>query len=504
MDIFFFIAGMDYSAFLSGFIVILLGLFIGMLMGAIPGLGIMIAVTLLLPLSYSLSAVDSILLLLACYQGAEYGGSISAVTLGIPGTAMAAATVIDGHEYAKRKEPGKAIAYSLVSSTIGGLVGAFVLIVLSKPLTAFALQLGDPEYVLLALMGLAAVTTIGSNDKIKNLISIVLGLFVGMVGMDIFTGSPRFTGGFTELYDGFNMIALVVALFAFTEVFAMVTEDMNYKRKVKTGQLKLKLTFKEIKSVVKAMFTGSAIGAAVGIMPGLGSTASSWFGYMAAKKVSKNKEMFGKGSPEGIAGPEAANNATVGGALLPLLTLGIPGSASLAIIAGAFIIHGIQPGPQVMRENADLVNAIFVGFVFTTILMYVMGRILNTGFVRLLVTPYSFIAPGILLFSIIGIYAASGLHFDLWLALILGIVAFYLKKLDYSVYSFVLAFVLCPIIEESLRRSLDLSGGSLAIFVTRPYSVVILLIMAAIVFVPMINSFRQRKKESESRIDHTA
>src|SRR5699024_3511125 len=278
------------------------------------------------------------------------------ILLGIPGTAMAAATQLDGYPYAQNKSPGKALAYSLTASTIGGIFGGLVLIFLSKPLTIFALKLGEPEYFLLGFIGLLAVAALGSNDANKAFISIILGLMAATIGIDTFTGLPRFTGGVLELYDGINIIALVVALFAFTEIFKMLSKDINKKSKLNSTDLKVHISFKEFKGVTNSIGLGSVIGSLVGIIPGLGSNASSWFAYMAAKNMSKEPGTFGKGNPEGIAAPESANNATVGGALLPLLTLGIPGSASIAIIAGAFIIHGIQPGPQVLTNNKELIN----------------------------------------------------------------------------------------------------------------------------------------------------
>ncbi|ARK32597.1 tripartite tricarboxylate transporter permease [Halalkalibacter krulwichiae] len=367
-------------------------------------------------------------------------------------------------------------------------------------MSKFALQLGDPEYFLLGILGLVAIASIGSGDKIKNLTSIVLGLIAGTVGVDIFTGSQRFTGNIHELSEGINLIAIVVALFAFTEVFYMISGNLNHRNKIDASNLKTKLTFQEFKSILKPTGIGSIVGSFVGILPGVGSSASGWFGYIAAKKVSKDPKSFGTGNPEGIAAPESANNATVGGALLPLLTLGIPGSASLAIIAGAFIIHGIQPGPQIFSKTPELVNGIFVGFIITAILMYFMGRLLTTGFARILVTPNAFLVPGIVIFSVIGIYASSSSHFNLWFALVLGIIAFYCRLLNYSIYSFVLAFVLSPIIEVSLRRALVISDGSYMVFFTRTYSIILILLMLIFVIFGIIKWMKSRNMKEEENI----
>ncbi|MEK4921320.1 tripartite tricarboxylate transporter permease [Cytobacillus sp. FSL R5-0569] len=492
---------LDFMSIIVSVLVISIGLFVGMFLGALPGLGLMLAISLLLPLSYALSPLHSILLLLACYQGSEYGGSISAILLGIPGTAMAAATKLDGQPYAQKKSPGKALAYSLTASTIGGLFGGLVLIFLSKPIANVALKLGDPEYFLIGLLGLVAVASLGVKDKIRGFISIILGFMTATIGLDLFTGQARFTGGFIELMGGINLIAVVVGLFAFTEIFQMLKNDINKNRKIVAKDLKIKISIKEYWKVRKATTTGSIIGAIVGIIPGLGANASSWFAYLLAKKTSKKPEEFGNGSAEGIVAPESANNAVVGGSLLPLLTLGIPGSASIAIIAGAFIIHGIQPGPHVLEKNADLINAIFIGFLFTTIGMYIMGKFMTGMFAKVLVIKDSYLIPSIIMFSLVGVYTSYGVYFDLWVALVLGVLAYILKTLNFSVTYFILAFVLAPIIESSLRRSLSLSQGSYMIFVERPISLVLLLIVVGVFILTIVNNFRNKNVVNTEGID---
>ncbi len=492
------LAAFDFMTMLSSFGAIMLGLFVGMLFGALPGLGLIIGVTLLLPLSYAMGPVESILMLLACYQGAEYGGSISAIVLGIPGTAMAAPIVLDGRQMAKATSPGKALAYSLYGSTFGGIFGGLILILFAQPVARFALQLADPEFFWLGVVGLLAVATFGSRDFIKAMISVTLGLIFGTVGLDLFTGSPRLTFGFFELYDGVNLIAVAVGLFAFSEVLVMLSGQMNRTYKFEAHHMKIWLTPSEMRGVFKSTVVGSALGSFMGVLPGVGSTVSGWLAYSGAKGISRAPEKFGKGSSEGIAAPDAANNATVGGALLPFIALGIPGSASIAIIAGAFIIHGIQPGPQIMRNNPELVRAIFIGFMATTICMFFMGKLLTTAFTRALITPSSFLVPAILISSIIGIYSSKGHFFDIWLALGLGAVAYILRRLDYSVAGFVLAMVLSPIIEKSFRRSLVLSEGDYSIFFSRIYSQVILVFIVITIGFAIWKTIRSVRSGSES------
>lgn len=474
-----FLTNLDLMALAATAGSIFLGLFIGMLFGALPGLGITIAITLLLPLSFSMEPINAILMLLAAYQAGEYGGSISAIALGIPGTVMAAPIVEDGRAMAKQTSPGKALGYSLYASTFGGLFGGLILVFFAQPVAHFALRLADPEFFMLGVMGLVAVTAFAARDPIKVAISICLGMIAGTMGLDMFVGQPRLTFDLPELYEGLSLIALVVGLFAFSEVFFMLARNMRARHDFDAAEMRISLSLRECREAFKATMIGSVIGTFFGILPGVGSTVSGWLSYSVARNASNNKAAFGKGSGEGIAAPDAANNAVVGGALLPFLTLGIPGTAGIAIIAGAFIIHGIQPGPQMITENPDLVQGIFAGFLLTTVGMFLMGKFLSRGFAQALVTPNAVLVPGVLMLSILGIYATRSEFFDLWLAFGIGAVAYVLRRLDYSVAGFVLAFVLSPIIETSFRRALVISDGDMSVFVTRPISLILLLIMVA-------------------------
>lgn len=477
---------------------ILLGTFVGIFFGSVPGLGSTITIVLLLPISYMVSPIAAILMLLAAYQAAEYGGSISSIILGIPGTPAAVATTLDGHTYAKKESPGKALSYSLYASFIGGLFGALVLIFLSKPLVTFALKIGAAEFTLIGLLGLLAVATLSSKSVVKSLIAGVLGLMAGTVGMDLFTGISRYTMGRVELIEGVSIIALVVGIFGVSELLTIISESLNKTYVTDSKKLNSKLSVKEIKKVSKFIGIGSVTGSAVGIFPGTGAGTASWFSYSLARKFSKNKDEFGKGNPEGIVAPESANNATVGGALLPLLALGIPGSPTIAIIMGAFIIHGIQPGPTIFAKQPELVNSIFIGFLLTTFVLLIMGKLLTPLFARVLTIPNSILVPAILTVSMIGVFANQSMFFDLWFALIIGVVAFIMKKLDFSLPSFILAFVLCPIIEENFRRAITLSDGSYLTFVTRPISLVITLIILSLFISPLIKMIKKKKLEKTS------
>lgn len=456
---------------------IVFGTLAGLIIGTLPGLGATIAVVLLLPLTYTMSPLASVLLLVAAYQGAEYGGSISSIILGIPGTPAAVATVLDGNAMARQDMAGKALGYSLAASTVGGIFGGLVLILFAVPLARLAVRFSDPEFFLIGVAGLIAVAALSSRNKLRSAISVILGLIFGTVGMDTFTGMQRFTFGRLELLEGIGMIALLTGLFAFSEIYHIVSRELATRFSSGTKRLSTGLSWREFRSVLSPILRGAGIGAVVGIMPGMGAGPASWFSYIQAKRASRSPETFGKGNPEGVAAPEAANNATVGGALVPLLALGIPGSPATAIILGAFIIHGVQPGPNLFAGDATLIKGLFFGFILATLTMYVAGRLVTNLFARALTIPNTYLVPVVLTLSIIGVYSSQGLHFSLWLALGAGAFGFVFRQLDFSMPSFILAFILSPIIERSLRRSMMLSGDSLLIFVERPYALTILIMI---------------------------
>lgn len=475
------------------------GTFIGMIIGALPGLGAVIALVLILPFTFIMPPLVAILLLLATYQAAEYGGSISSVILGIPGTAAAVATVQDGAPMAKQGFPGRALGYSLGASTVGGLCGGLVLLFIAEPVSSIALQFSSSEFFLIALLGLVAITALASASVVKTIISVVLGLMVGTVGIDMFTGQPRFDGGNVVLYDGVSLVVVMVGMFAFSELLVMVENGNRSKSALRRQDLKTGLSFSLWKKIFKPTMTGSAIGSAIGVIPGMGAGTASWFAYGVAKKMSRSPETFGKGNPEGIAAPEAANNAVVGGAIVPLLTLGVPGSATTAIVLGAFIIQGIQPGPLLFENEPRLVYGILFGFLLTTIAMYIIGRLVTPLFSRVLSVPTRYLIPLVSLLSIVGVYASSAVMLEVWLALGIGIITFLLKRFDFSTTAFILAFVLSGLIEENLRRTLLLSDGSLGVFVTRPYSLGLVIVMAGLALWTVYGVLKRRKMDREQK-----
>lgn len=491
MDIF----TMDYSMLFTfeNLIFIIFGTTFGLLAGALPGLGATISIALLLPLTYTMSPLAAILMLVAVYQSAEYGGSISSVILGVPGTPAAVATVIDGNAMSKKGLPGKALGYSLTASFIGGIIGSIILMLLAVPLSRLAIQFGASEFFLLGILGLVCVVSLSSKDIPKSVISVLFGLLVGMIGMDVLTGAERFTVGSMYLLEGLPLIPLLVGMFAISEILMMLTDDLQKRYVTDTKNIKTKITWKEFKGVRRSILKSSFIGAFAGVIPGLGAGPASWLAYSEAKRVSKNPENFGKGEPNGIAAPEAANNAVVGGALVPLLTLGIPGSPASAVILGAFMIHGIQPGPRLFNEDPNLIYSIFLGFMFTAFAMYIIGKYTTTLCARMLIIPNYVLLPIILMVALIGAYVARGSLFDVWIAIGAGIIAFFMRNLDYSLPAFILAYVLSPLIEQSLRRALLLSDGSFSIFFTRGYSIVILVLIATLIGSKILETLKKRR-----------
>lgn len=478
---------------------IFMGVLFGVCIGAMPGLGPTVGVALILPVTYTMDILPSILLLVALYMGAEYGGSISAILLGIPGTASAVATTLDGTPMSKAGFPGKALGYSLISSVCGGIFGCLVMLLLISPLTKMAIKFSDPELFLIAVFGLVSVIGLGSKDIFKSLISVLLGLLLSTVGVDVFTGTRRFTLGIISLTDGVSFIALITGLFAFSEVLNLATGSLDKIYVTDTKHLIVGISLKEFKGIIKTILKGSAIGTIIGIIPGLGPSAAAWLSYTEAKRSSKHPETFGQGEPIGIAACESANNACVGGALLPLLTLGIPGSGTIAVISSAFIIKGLQPGPQVFQNQPDLIYAIIWGLLLSVFVMWIVGKYINGFWSRLLTLPNYILLNIIFLATIIGAYGSRYNIFDIIIALVFGCIGFFVSKLDYSFPCFIMAFILGSLLEESLRRSLMISHGSYSIFVTRSYSIAILFLIVLVICITFYNKCKKKAEDNTAK-----
>lgn len=483
-------ANLDLSYVLSPeiFLIILLGTFIGILIGALPGMGAPLAVALVLPFAYKMTSLTAVMLLLSVYQGAEYGGSISAIVLGIPGTSAAAATVLDGNPMSKAGHPGKAIKISLLASTIGGIFGGLVLCFFTEPIGKFSLRFSAPDLAMLGIVACFAIIMLNKANFIKGMISIILGVMLSTVGTDVFTGTSRYIYGQPTLLDGINVVAIIVGAFAVPEMLNIISEELHTVYVTNIKSTKDKFGFKDTLRITKPLFSGSIIGTVIGIFPALGGAIAAWISYSFARKISKKPEEFGKGSAEGIAAAESANNAVVGGSLVPLLSLGIPGSASAAMIAAALMMFGIQVGPQLFNTDTKLLSGIYVGFFIGCIGLYVVGRLLTPVFVRVLEVRNEILVPLILLVSFIGIYASTKKFLYIWIAIVFGTLLFFLRKHEYPLAPITVSFILGSTIEKNFRRALDLSKGSYTIFWKTTTSKVIFVFTVLVILFPIIRA----------------
>lgn len=467
-----------------------LGSFVGLLVGAMPGMGTVLAIVLLLPFTYTMEPLTAILILLCAYQGAEYGGSISSITLGIPGTPSAAATTIDGFALAKKGQPGKALSYSLEASVWGGILGALALLFLTEPLARFSLRFNAPDFCMLGFAALFAIVTISSKELIKGLIAVFLGLMLSTVGTDVFTGAARYTYGVPALLDGVYTVSMAIGVFAIPEIIAIVEENLHTKYVPDGKKMITKLTMKERLFIMPDSIYGSIIGTIIGIFPGLGSAISAWMALLFTQKTAKNGK-FGEGDPRGIASPEAANNACVAGSLIPELALGIPGSSAIAVIAAAFMVHGIKVGPSLFENDPQLLYGIYFGFFLSIIAMYLLGKFMTPFFSKLLTIEGAVLVPIILVFLILGSFTGKRIFVHLWVALILGVICYFLKRAKFPLAPIMIAYVIGPMIEQNFRRSLDLSKGSLSIFVQSGLSKIIFAILVFVVVFPLLKVIKR-------------
>ena len=478
---------------LENLIVILVGTLFGMAVGVMPGLGPTVGVALLVPMTFGMDLLPAILLLVAVYQGACYGGSISAIVLGIPGTASASATVLDGNSLAKKGFPGQALGYSLYSSVIGGLIGGVALLAFMAPLTRMAFRFSDPEIFLIAMFGLVTIVTLGSNNVCKNIIALLVGLLMRSVGTDLLSGVSRFTLGIRSLHEGFVFVAVITGLFAFSEVLSMSGGELGKPTVSDNKNLRVKIPMKEFWPLMPTMIKSSLVGVFMGIIPGLGPSAASWVSYNEAKRTHSGKK-FGEGEPLGIVSCEASNNACVGGALLPLLSMGIPGSGTIAVLAAAFLMQGIQPGPQIINTQPDLLYGILWGFLIAVFALLIVGQFFTALTARLLVIPNYILLSIIMLAIIIGSYGVRNNMFDVGVAALFGITGFIFAKLDYPFASFLMGFVLGNLIETSFRRSLTLFRGDYLGFFGRPISVVLIIMTALLIANSIYVAVKARRK----------
>lgn len=475
------------------------GVLIGTAVGVLPGIGPMSGVALLIPVTATLTAglppeaaaASSIILLAGVYYGAMYGGSTTSILLNTPGESSSVVTTLDGYQMARQGRAGAALSIAAIGSFAAGIISLIGLVLLAKPLSNVALQFGPAEYFALMLLGLAAVSGLAGKSMTKALMMTVFGLMLGTIGIDAVSGIARFTYDLPILYSGLEFLTIAVGLFALGEVFKTVLErDKEEGTIAKIGRILP--TRQDMKDSTAPILRGSFLGFFIGVLPGAGATLASFFSYIAEKKFSKTPEKFGTGAIAGVAGPESANNAASGGALIPLLTLGIPGSGTTAILMGALIMYNIQPGPLLFDDHPEVAWGLIASMFVGNLMLLVLNMPLVKVFAKIIQTPKKYLLPIIIAISFFGVYAVQYTTFDLFLLLACGILGYLLVRNDFPVAPLVLALVLGPMIENNMRRALTISNGDFSIFVTKPISLALLIVAAAWLLVPLLLKFKGR------------
>lgn len=471
----------------------LLGVVIGMLIGVLPGLGPAATIAILLPLTYGIEPVTAIIMLAGIFYGAQYGGTITSVLLRLPGEASSVVTVFDGYMLAKQGRAGTALGIAAIGSFIGGTVAIVGLTFLAPLVAEFALDFGPAEYAALALLGILLVATISNGARLKALIAAAIGLLLATVGRDVFTGAERFTFGNLNLADGIDFVPVAMGLFGLGEILYNL-EERHRAAKAPAKVANVWPSRNDLKQASGAIGRGSVLGFVLGILPGGGATISSMAAYAMEKKRAKDPSRFGKGAIEGVAGPETANNAAATSSFIPLLTLGIPANATMALMFGALLIQGVTPGPQLVAQHPDLfwgvVNSMYIG----NILLLIMSIPLIGVFVRILRVRAAILAPMTVLITMLGAYTINNSMFDVLLVVFFGAIGYLMKKTGFEPGPLVLAFVLGSLLESNLRRSLLVFNGELSGFFTRPISATLIAIFVVVAVWPIVSSALQKRR----------
>ncbi len=492
---------MDFELFSTAFLgvlewntllMIFLGVTGGIIIGSLPGLTATMGVALLVPFTFGLPFNQSIGMLLGIFSGSIYGGSISAILISTPGTPAAAATLLDGYPLTKKGEAGRALSMSVFASFIGGFAGALIMTFLSPQISKFALEFSAAEYFGLAIFGLSIIVSVSGKSILKGVMVGFLGLLISTIGMDPVTGYPRFTFGSMNLFEGPAFIPTLIGLFAIAEVFKGI-ENLESTKRTVSHISSLLPSFADIKKAWKDMAKSSVMGTFIGSIPGAGSDIAAFVGYSEAKRRSKHPEKFGKGAIEGVAAAESANNACSGGAMIPMLSLGVPGDAVTAILLGAFVIQGIQPGPMLYVEDLGTVYSVFSSMLVANIAMLTVGLIGIRFFTKAITVRKSILLPTIFVLSIVGAYSMRNNMFDVWLALSFGVIGYFLHRYRFPISPILLALILGPMAEANLRRALIIADNSLIDIISRPITAIFLILAVA----SLITSLLRQKRIKE-------
>jgi putative tricarboxylic transport membrane protein len=466
------------------------GVLCGTLVGVLPGLGPASTIALLLPITFNLSAIQSLIMLAGIYYGAQYGGSTTSILVNIPGEASSVVTCLDGYQMAKRGRAGPALGISAMGSFIGGTFAIVITMLMAPPLAKAALKFGYPEKAALIFFGLTMVTYLSGGSAIRSLMMAAFGLLLSFIGTDLITASQRYTLGIMELYDGIGLVPVVMGLFGISEILSNLEKPSKEVEIFEAKTSELLPTRQDWKESSGPIARGSVMGFLVGLLPGAGGVLPSFFSYAMERRISRHPERFGQGEIAAVAGPETANNAGAQASFIPLLTLGLPCTPGLAVLAGALMIHGVAPGPLIMSQHPDLFWGVIGSMYIGNAMLVALNLPLIGLWVRILKIPYYFLAPLILMVCLIGAYSLNNSIVDLVIMVIFGILGYLMNKFDYPSAPLILALVLGPMFEESLRQSLILSGGSALIFVSHPISAILVVISLALLVSPVI--FRKR------------
>jgi len=475
-----------------------IGCLLGTLIGVLPGIGPVATIAMLLPATYALPPVAALIMLAGIYYGAQYGGSTTAILVNLPGESSSVVTVIDGYQMARKGRAGPALAAAGLGSFFAGCVGTLILAAFAVPLTEVAFKFGPAEYFSLMILGLIGAVVLASGSLLKALAMIVLGLLLGMVGTDVNSGVPRFTFDIPELSDGISFVVIAMGVFGYGEIISNLSHGEE-KREVFTGEVHgLMPTKEDFKNMVPAVLRGTALGSVLGILPGGGALLSAFAAYTIEKKtgLKPGEVPFGQGNIRGVAAPEAANNAGSQTSFIPLLTLGIPPNAVMALMVGAMTIHNIQPGPQVMTSNPELFWGLIASMWIGNAMLVILNLPLIGIWIKLLTVPYRWLFPAIVLFCAVGVYSTNNNTFDIWMVAAFGAVGYLFIKLGLEPAPLLLGFILGPMMEENLRRALLLSRGDWSVFVTRPLSGVLLALALALLVVVMMPSIKSKREEA--------
>jgi len=472
----------------------LIGVLLGTLIGVLPGVGPVATIAMLLPITFNLNPVSALIMLAGIYYGAQYGGSTTAILVNIPGESSSVVTCLDGYQMARQGRAGPALAIAAIGSFFAGCVATLIIAVAAPPLAEVALKFGPSEYFSLMVFGLIAATVLARGSLVKAIAMVVFGLLLGLVGTDVNSGVLRFTFGIPELSDGIGFVVVAMGMFGTAEIIANL--DLKDKREVFLSKVThLYPTKDDLKRSWASILRGTALGSCLGILPGGGALLASFGAYTLEKKVSSHPEQFGKGAIEGVAGPESANNAGAQTSFIPMLTLGIPGNAVMALMIGALMIQGIAPGPQVMNEKPELFWGLIASMWVGNLMLVILNLPLIGMWVKLLTVPYRYLFPSILVFMAIGVYSLSNNAFDVLIMGVFGVVGYICAKLECEPAPMILGFILGPLMEENLRRAMLLSRGDPTVFFTKPISAGFMIGSFILLLIVALPAIRKKREE---------